>query len=432
MKEVIYIMSEYFAPYQNIGSIKFTKIAKFLSQKKDTDVYVFTRKWKNFNDELLINDLTIINENGGKVFFIDEGLYFSNNNKILNKIINLISRFKSKLQGYKYYYDLNQKASRIFVKKGLSIIKSHNLPLPSLILSTFDDWGGHYLAYEVKRIASQAKWIADFRDPVGAFVTEEKYRKLCDDYSMMVSKYADFITVVSEGLIRDLKVLPSTRIEVCTNGFDYDDCNYAKKTFHHNDSDKLSITYAGSFYNRSISPFLSVLKELIKEKKIDIDKIEFNYLGSYSGKMYEEVEKAGLLQCYSYKGFVSRLEAFRYQLYSDVLLAAVWNTHDYQGVISGKFIQYLQFEKPIIGIVVGDEPNSELKKLINKLRIGYCYEQANHNNDYFLLKEYILNLYERKMSGLPLIEDFNVEELNKFDLKNITEKYQNIYKELRN
>lgn len=432
MKEVIYIMSEYFAPYQNIGSIKFTKIAKFLSQKKDTDVYVFTRKWKNFNDELLINDLTIINENGGKVFFIDEGLYFSNNNKILNKIINLISRFKSKLQGYKYYYDLNQKASRIFVKKGLSIIKSHNLPLPSLILSTFDDWGGHYLAYEVKRIASQAKWIADFRDPVGAFVTEEKYRKLCDDYSMMVSKYADFITVVSEGLIRDLKVLPSTRIEVCTNGFDYDDCNYAKKTFLHNDSDKLSITYAGSFYNRSISPFLSALKELIKEKKIDIDKIEFNYLGSYRGKMYEEVNNAGLLQCYSYKGFVSRLEAFRYQLYSDVLLAAVWNTHDYQGVISGKFIQYLQFEKPIIGIVVGDEPNSELKKLINKIRIGYCYEQANHNNDYFLLKEYILNLYERKMSGLPLIEDFNVEELNKFDLKNITEKYQNIYKELRN
>ena len=128
---------------------------------------------------------------------------------------------------------------------------------------------------------------------------------------------------------------------------------------------------------------------------------------------------------------MSRLAAVQLQEEADVLLTAVWNNKDYQGVIGGKILTYLMLKKPIIGIVIGDAPNSEIKEIIKNINCGWCYEEANHEQDFTMLKEVILRLYESKMSGdVPYIE-YNEHELSKFNLKNITEKYINIFDSLQ-
>lgn len=430
MKKNIYILSEYFAPFQNIGSLKFTKIAKFLSQKSEYNVFIFTRKNYSFNDVFLEQDLKVIKSNGGQVFYINEGLrYVVRNNRIKTTIKYLLMKI---IGNERYYYESNQKTSKHFVKKGLKILEKNKLPPADLILSTYDDWGAHYLAYELKIKNKNAVWIADFRDPVGAHIKVGKYRNLCDEYSMFVSKNADYVTSVSKGCLDKLKLTCDVKKNVVTNGFDNEDYLYFKQVSKSIcKSKKLKFVYTGSFYGNSLLPFFYAIRELIDERKIMEENIEIVYAGGYTDRVFSEIQKTSLDKVYIDKGILSRLEAVQLQEEADVLLTAVWNNKDYQGVIGGKILTYLMLKKPIIGIVIGDAPNSEIKEIIKNINCGWCYEEANHEQDFTMLKEVILRLYESKMSGdVPYIE-YNEHELSKFNLKNITEKYINIFDSLQ-
>ena len=44
--------------------------------------------------------------------------------------------------------------------------------------------------------------------------------------------------------------------------------------------------------------------------------------------------------------------------------------------LTGKFYEALQQKKPIVALVDGDKPKSELKTLIDQYRLGICYEEA--------------------------------------------------------
>ncbi len=434
-QKTIYILSENFAPFQNIGSIKFTKIAKYLSENTENRVFVFSRKWYRYDDIFLKNDLDGMRRNGTKVFYIDEGLMYSFG---ISKVRNFMLLSSMKLLGNeRFYYESNQKASRKFIKKGLALIKKQRLPAPDLILSTYDGWGGHYLAKEIKDRYPSAIWVADFRDPVGSHIKAGKYRELCDEYSLMVSRHADYVTAVSQGCLDKLKLAPETRTEIFTNGFDFDDYEFAKKSISGGNAavkaigkGKLRFAYTGSFYGNSLMPFFNAIKELLDEGKISAENIEIDYAGTYNEKVFGEISKAGLEFVYHNLGQLSRLDAVRLQNESDILLTAVWNYKDYQGVISGKVLGYLMLKKPIIAVVIGDVPESELKKLMCRINCGWCYEEANHGADFRMLKDVIVDLYNKKMGGKPVAVEYDDGELEKFNLKNIALRYGQLYERL--
>ena len=357
-QRTIYILSESFAPFQSISSIKFTKIAKYLSENTENNVFVFSQKRYKLDDVFLMNDLDEMQKNGTKVFYIDEGLMYSFG---IAKVRNFMLLSSMKLLGNeRFYYESNQKASRKFTKKGLAIIKKQKLPVPDLILSTFDGWGGHCLAKEIKDRYPSAIWIADFRDPVGAHIKAGKYRELCDEYSLTVSRNADYITAVSQGCLEALKLTQGTQSDICTNGFDFADYEFLKKKVSGENASaqfsckgKLRFTYTGSFYGHSLMPFFNAIKELLDEGKLSAENIEVDYAGTYNSKVSEEIQKAGLEHLYRNRGQLSHFDAVRLQDESDVLLTAVWNYKDYQGVIGGKVLGYLMLKKPIIAVVRG-------------------------------------------------------------------------------
>lgn len=428
MNKTIYILSEYFAPFQNIGSIKFSKIAKYLSEEQENQIFVFTRKWWKSNDVFLENDLSFMRKNGVKIFYINEGYIYSSKNR---KIITLFQILAKKIYGIeKYCYDINQRTSKIFVKKAWNIIRKEHIPTPNLILSTYDDWGGHYLGNELKLQFPDSVWIADFRDPIISFIKDGKYRRLCDEYSLMVSKNADYITSVSKGCLDSIKKYPSSKSMVITNGFDYSDYTFLKDTIIDDEvsqKDKIVFTYTGSFYNNSLLPFFTAIRELCEEGRISKEKIEINYAGTNNERIFSEIRSVGLESIYVNNGILSRYDAIKLQHKSDILLTAVWNTKESQGIIGGKILGYLMLKKPILAIVMGDVPNSEIKKIMTDINCGYAYEEANHSNDYKILKDVIWNFYKQKIANKTIEIAYNDKELERYDLKNIALSYEKLY-----
>ncbi len=106
---------------------------------------------------------------------------------------------------------------------------------------------------------------------------------------------------------------------------------------------------------------------MIEEGLLDKELIEFHYAGNESA--YEifksQAEKYALGSQCVYHGKLTRGEAIQLQKNSDILLMA---SYDYKnnngGVITGKLLEYLAAERPIIAIVTGDGRHSEVSQII--------------------------------------------------------------------
>lgn len=425
--KTIYICSEFFAPYQNIGAIKFTKIAKFFSRNREYKVVVFTRKNFDENDILLEEDLQEIQNNRGEVYFIDAGkrYYRQYRKNWRNAIFMAHSAALSKLPAYYnfYYYMSNRISAKKFVKEALKVIDEKRIPRPDYLISTYDDWGGHYLAAELKeKWKEKVTWISDFRDPVGAAVKKGVFRKLCDKYSLEVTEKSDCTTVVSEGMLNSLRIHPGTKTVVATNGFDQEDYEKVLR-----DKKKLHLVYTGSLYHKeqTLEPIFQAIRELIDEKKIEEKNITIDYAGQYGAKVYREVCKYHLGKIYNDWGEVSRYCSILLQDRGDILLTSVWNLKEHQGVIAGKTLGYFMLKKPIIAIVGGNMGNSNMKQLVRETNCGFCYEKANGEEDYKKLKQVLLNYYNQKM-GTGNINQKYSPEVEKYNLVNVTKVYEKL------
>jgi hypothetical protein len=112
------------------------------------------------------------------------------------------------------------------------------------------------------------------------------------------------------------------------------------------------------------------------------------------------------------------------------LVLATWNNINEQGVLTGKFFEYLMLHKPIVAVVNGNQRNSLLKEIINDLEVGVTYEEINNLNDYAAMKVFLLKIYKQVMY-LEKVE-FNIKEdkVEYYDFKSITDRLINIYAKL--
>ncbi len=422
--KTIYICSEYFAPYQNVGSIKFTKIAKYLSRNKEYRIFIFTRKNFSKIDRLLEDDLCQIKENGGKVYYIDAGKrYYQAPGKLYRKVYPVWYR----LSGYNLNYYLSSIVSaKRFVKIASGIVAEKHLPKPDYILSTYDDWGGHYFAMALKeKWKDKTVWISDFRDPVGGAVRKGVFRKLCDRFSRQVTEQSDYTTLVSEGLLHNIKMHSGAKPLIATNGFDYEDYQRVSE-----DKKKLHLIYTGSFYHKNMTliPVFRAIRELLDEGKIEEKYISIEYAGAYSTKVYGEICRHGLEKCYSDWGEVSRYQSILIQDRADILMTSVWNSKEAQGVLAGKTVGYLMMKKPIIAIVGGTLGNSNMKKFIQEINGGICYEEAEQGTDYLRLKQAIIDYYTQKSETGSVVQNFS-SEVEKYNLEYVAGLYEKIMKD---
>jgi len=396
----ILILCEYFAPDSIIGAKRTTKFAKYLSAMKH-DVYVI---WSG----TITQKIDIDNMNGLE----NVKIYSYNNGEDIGDKTQVCAEQKeSKYKNTKNkFIRWLKKAAHIFYdpywvyyKHGI-VMKNQIIDLYNsneeirgfdFVLSTFSTLGSLQAGQYIKA-CEKCKWVVDFRDlmtntaytPIVRFInyfTQKKY--VCK---------ADACLCVSLGNTEMLKKMyPQYKEKVHTvfNGFDQE--TYVCSESATEKKDKLKICYTGALYNgmRDISPLFSAILNVKKQKEFDV---RVMYAGADSEFVKEQAKKYDLEDIVEDFGLLSRKEAIKLQQSADLFLVITWNTKKEQGILTGKFYESLVAKKPIIALVAGNEPNSELKKMIETYSLGVCYEQATYKDSKRDLEEFLYSQYKNK------------------------------------
>lgn len=279
-------------------------------------------------------------------------------------------------------------------------------------------------------------WIADFRDvltnSISIFCDMQRtfYHKFQND----IIKKADIVTVVSNGqresMIDELiNIDLSNKIFVLSNGFDGEIVKSSGKTHANN----ISFCYTGDLYSgvRDISMLFSALHDLHLENKINVDYVSFNYAGKETALVNTVASFFNLGKIVTSFGYVPREKSIDIQNNSDILIVLSWNTKRDKGIMTAKLYEYMQANKPIIALVSGDLPNSELVETINKLSLGLGYEYSNHDIDFQNLKSFIELQYNQVLSGQALLFNPDYVGINAYHYENITKRFLELVNSFR-
>jgi len=441
MKRII-IIAELFAPNNHIASVRVTKLAKLFKTIAGYNITVISRKLKSneiidpvLNDDLRYIDNHIIIDYSKIIHSIlgfQKSLVRVKHSKIDVKISSASAdnSLKAKLYNKILSFIRNSLNTTIdhmsiknYTKKAIKYIKKNPAPF-DVVLSSFEPFSAHLIGGRIKELNPLAFWIADFRDPVLTPGTPKKYIKYFESYINKVSKTADVFTGVSDACIKVFKEKCKNRLFTICNGFDRDDL----KNITPNKSEKLTFTYTGQLYRgqRDLGIILKAINELITDKSIDKNNILICYAGNSEIVFKQQIGKYNLSEMSNSFGFIDRRESLQLQLSSSILLLASWNNIGDTGVVTGKFLEYLMINKPIICAVAGNLADSQLKEMITEANNGVVWEEANDAIDYPILKSYILEQYNRFMNNETLLFNPNMEYIEQYNYTNITRQFINL------
>lgn len=263
--------------------------------------------------------------------------------------------------------------------------------------------------------------IQDFRDPMAASTLQSKkefaYLKSLQTEAV---QNADVCTAVSQGVLQDICTgLTARNTAVLYNGYEPTDAAGSDAV---PPAGQLSFCYTGQLYGglRDFSPLLNAICQLNASGKIALDNIKIHYAGKDFDCLLQQAEKYGITEILVNHGYVGRTEAAKMQAETDVFAVLSWNTATAKGVLTGKFYEGIRARKPILAIVAGDVPGSELDLINQTYRYGFCYEACREKEQFQALCDYLEGLYREKMSAgsisytpdPALVTDFRYDTLS--------------------
>jgi len=280
----------------------------------------------------------------------------------------------------------------------------------------------NYFGYKIKKRNPNIFWVADYRDlNQNNPYKSDKFNFRGKKMDKLAFKHADLITTVSQGTkeqnIENAKNMGfdiRNKSYVLYNGYSKQEINniensdFLKKYEDILSSDKVVIVFTGTIYPlRRIDLFLEALKKA--------DNVLFVYAGNsydlidhYSKEFKIESKVVNL-------GFIPKEEAEFLQKKSDVLLQLKADVKE-EGILTGKFYEYLQKNKRILSLGDKDEEYNEIcKNLKNVDILPYVTEK---------IVEYLNRLKKEDLKETydPNIERFSWENLAKEFDDFITEK----------
>lgn len=442
----ILICSKLFFPENQIGAVRITNFAKYLNEFGHKVTVLTESPESIFLDDPTASSIKIIHVNHSKTAL-----------KLMSRVAALVNarkrpevqleadNKKSKKSLPTFYYKFKESAFQFYhlflehdwYLQAKKVMKhTPNSKKFDLLLSSYSPLSSVLIARYLKRKKRGDYWIADLRDSMD----KEQYTKIVNavynHFQRDMVRKADVITVVSKGQAQMLQravgqeLYKKRAARIIYNGYEKknDPSLLNSSVASTPKSNDVSITYTGSLYKHrsDLSLLFEALKELIDEKKIKSNNIKIHYAGHNSDDFKKQAGQYGLRYMTKDHGFLSRADSVKLQESSDILVALCWNTKKEQGILSGKFFEYLQSFKPIIGIISGDMPNSELSELINELNVGIGCEYIRKSTDLPLLKNYLLSLYNSKMEEGFINFSPVVEKISSFQYKNIVEELQKI------
>lgn len=424
----ILIVSRLFYPSNRIGAVRPSNFAKYLAIFGH-DITLITDEieikgeklgedFKQLNIKRISNSnwvKKIKNKNDDRV--LQNRVEVKSDDKKKKSIFKLIKSFLLMHLSKVFFLIIEFNWSNNVIKDLKKANKNYDL-----VFSSFGPLGSFLVGYNLYKLKIATHWISDFRDNMTSENNLSWLNALYMYYERCALKYASRLLFVSEGqkkmFINKHKKGNFSNIHVLYNGFENEPNSTIITT-----NNKLKITYTGQLYSgkRDFKIIFHALDDLLNENKINSKHIQIEYAGPHSSELQNQAKPfSNITEVINDHGMLTREKALLLQQESDILVALTWNTKKEQGVLTGKFLEYLQQYKPIIAITSGNLPNGELTVLTRKMNMGLACEYVKYSEDYEILKIYILKQYQLKQNHKKVDFKPNFDKVNKFHYENIS------------
>lgn len=441
----ILFCSKLFYPSNSIGAIRPYNIAKYL-KKNGNAIMVFTES-DSFDYSEVVDGILIHRIRNSKTAMRIAAKVLNRSQTKSEKELDIINHLSKSRTIFKYHR-INQlylntrrqifalflevdwyfRAKRIAYKK----LKHEKF---DVVISSFGPYGSYLLGKYIAKSSLASQWISDLRDIMHNQSHPKWLNLLYKKDEKFMAKYADAITVVSCGQAamfrktNDNLQCINKKIHVLYNGYE----NHIKPEEKISNDGILNISYTGDLYEgkRDFRMLFEVLNELLNERTIDKKRIILNYAGRSAENFRTQLKDFPHVEeiCKNW-GNITREEARELQRGSNILVVLTWNSRQDQGILTGKFQEYLQYYKPIIAITTGDLPNGELTQIVIDMQLGFACEYYNYNKSYLELKEYILFQYGKIQKGEPLFFSPDIKAIKALHYEVIAGNFNNLCKEL--
>lgn len=408
MKKVIYIAFNYNHD-TGIASKRLRGVSKYLPSFGWQPIVIVPR---TSNDTVKIDNVRVIETDYQDM--ISKFMPKSNNtgrkrevsgrdqtNKFVSKSLSVAGEIFAYPDSMKYW-------KKPAVEAASEIIENEDI---DAIMSTSSPITAHIIAHDLKEKYG-IPWVADLRDlwNLNPYINHNALRGHFEKrLEMKTFKNVDALTTTTELAKKTLQSIhPTKKIECVVSGFDPQDFEKTKQT---ENSEKLTLMYAGSLYSgkRDPSILFDAISQLINEEKIDSDKIVVDFYGDETN-LAELSQKYGIKDNVKIHGRITQSEVLQHQMNSDVLLLISWMNESEKMFIPGKVYDCIGCKKPILSI--GYKEGS-LKDLIDKTNIGYHVSNVGECKkaiyDYYTK----YNKKELKYSGNEFALDYSLKNTAK-------------------
>lgn len=376
----ILLISFYFPPYNNIGSVRVGKTAKYLLAAGH-DVRVVTAK-----DQLIPVALTLEIPSERVIYThwtnVRRPAELFARKQVQNTAPTrptigyappkraITSALWSAFKSVVYFPDMHIGWFRPARRACLELAENWT---PDVIYASAVPYTALMIARSVAK-KLQIPWVAELRDlwTDNHFYEYPFWRRWLDRKleKSVLNSAAGFVTV-SEPLAETLRTRYSQPITVATNGFDPGDYP-ASVSF--NQDGKLRIAYTGGLHqcNYDLTPLFQALRLLGPME----DRIEVSFYGRPADlAVVDSAAKingvSGFLRLHS---AVSHRESSRVQCEADILLFLIWNdVAQGRGVYSGKFFEYIGSRRPILAV---GQSNNVAAEYMQKHNLGFVSQDA--------------------------------------------------------
>lgn len=327
---------------------------------------------------------------------------------------------------------------RRWAKDAFGILKNEGEEAYDVVFSTFGPLASIWAAERVIRGGLAEFWVSDFRDALAKSKTFPWVQIIRLSNQRRGVRKANLVTAVSEGVRKSL-LSPhgyqkyADKTFVVTNGYlkreDNDQGTKARSADNGSGTGQqkqvIKLAYVGQLYPGKSRPemLFDALKTVAETNPST--KFEFHYAGGQSPLVRDLANQAGIADLLVDHGFVSHDKALELQRQSDALLVLAWNEIGNEGVLSAKFFEYMAAEKPMIALISGGKPDSELAAMVEEMNLGVAAEYVKGPSETAKVARFLESLVETKRSGgSSYIGD--PDKVARFDYRNIAEYLENL------
>lgn len=428
----ILLVSELFNPNMSIGAVRTYNLALELSRLGHTVVC-----FASINEK----DETIENNEKIKVQYVRDGKFgklrqkyelkrasrkrkqnSKNESRIIKKqtlmpvwLSKLLLEVWYMISEYERFIEFKHLCDCIIDKEGIEYALTSYGPISNL-------WVGFY----IKKKFPNIPWISDMRDPVDSSSRPFFGRVYGNLLQKKMLYYADKVVTVCDGLTNRYKnMVPSelqNKISTVTNGYQEEPILFTPQQ-----DGIFRIGYTGMLYRNmsDMSELFRCLEQLLNENSKKYC-FEIHYAGPDGDKLIEQARKYHVEKFVFCHGILTKYDSLRLQEKCDILCVLTWNTKKEQGILTGKFFEYLRLKKPILAIVTGDLKDAEISQRISDLRIGFSYECIKKDTDFDKMKTWLKTCIDMKHNLKSIDENINEDLVNEYSYRNITKRYEKI------